>query len=563
LTYLKAGYHYKREKSTGVLHKGWTAVMEKDLTIKQKQNEQRFRMLLESVPDALIFAFHDGTIIMVNREAEELFGYSRAEMLGREVQMLMPERYRNRHRNFIAEYFRNPRHRSMGAGLDLYGLTKDGREFPVDISLSPVESDEGLFVIADIRDISSRKQAEENIKRVYHYQSTISAILRISLEPVSLEVQLERILDTILSLPWLTQLAMGSIYLIEDDPDMLVMKAQRGLPETIKSACAAVPVGSCLCGLGASTREIVFADCIDERHKEKYEADFLHGHYCAPVISGEKVLGVLNLYLKDRHIRNPEEEKLISSITNTIAGVIERKRIELEKEELQEQLIQSEKMSALGRVTANVAHDIRNPLTVIGGFMRRLNKIIPPGSKEKEYAAIITSEVIRLEKILKNVLTYSRQTALDKERHDVNDIVYDFIRTYEIICKEHSIKIETALSDLPQIMVDIDRASEAINNVLANAIEAMPDGGVLTVATRKEDVEGKTYLAVMITDTGEGIPEVALKNIFEPFYSSKIAGHGAGLGLSISKKIMEEHGGFIRVESTVGKGSTFGLYFPF
>lgn len=543
--------------------KAGRGLMEKDITIKHKQNEQRFRMLLESVPDALIFAFHDGTIIMVNREAEELFGYSRAEMLGREVQMLMPERFRNRHRNFVAEYFRNPRHRSMGAGVDLYGLTKDGTEFPVDISLSPVESDEGLFVIADIRDISERKQAEEKIRKVYHYQSTISSILQISLEPVSLEVQLERILDTILSLPWLTQLAMGSIYLIEDDPDVLVMKAQRGLPDTIRSACAAVPVGHCLCGLGASTRKIVFADCNDERHKEKYEGEFLHGHYCAPVISGENVLGVLNLYVKDGHTRNTEEEKLIFSITNTIAGVIERKRIELEKEKLQEQLIQSEKMSALGRVTANVAHDIRNPLTVIGGFIRRLNKIIPPGSKEKEYASIITSEVTRLEKILKNVLTYSRHTALDKERHDVNDIVYDFIKTYEIICKEHSITIKTSLADLPQIMVDIDRASEAINNVLANAIEAMSDGGVLTVATRQEDVQGKTYLAVMITDTGEGISEDTLENIFEPFYSSKVAGHGAGLGLSICKKIMEDHGGFVTVESAVGKGSTFGLYFPF
>jgi len=520
-------------------------------------------MLLESVPDALIFAFNDGTIIMVNREAEELFGYSRAELLGKELQMLLPERFRSKHRNFVAGYFRDPRHRSMGAGLDLYGLTRDGREFPVDISLSPVKSDEGLFVIAAIRDISERKQTEEKIRRSYHYQSTISSILQISLEPVSLDIQLERILDTVLSLPWLTPLSMGSIYLIEDDPDVLVMKAQRGLPESIRSSCANVPVGDCLCGLGASTREIMFSDRIDKRHEEKHEGTFAHGHYCAPVVSGENVLGVLNLYVKEGHVCNIEEEQLISSITNTIAGVIERKRIELEKERLQEQLVQSEKMSALGRVTANVAHDIRNPLTVIGGFVRRLNKIIPPGSKEKEYAAIITSEVNRLEKILKNVLTYSRHTALARERHDLNDIVYDFIKTYEIICKEQSIKIEMSFADLPQIMVDIDRASEAINNVLSNAIEAMPDGGILTVATRKEDMKGSSYISVDISDTGEGIPEDHLEQIFEPFYSSKISGHGAGLGLSICKKIVEDHGGFIRVKSAAGKGSTFSLYFPF
>jgi len=519
-------------------------------------------MLLESVPDALIFAFHDGTIIMVNRETEELFGYSRAELLGKGLEILMPERYREKHRSFVSGYFKDPRHRSMGAGMDLYGLTRDGREFPVDISLSPVQIDEGLFVIAAIRDISVRKQAEEKVRRAYHYQSTISEILRISLEPVSLDVQLERILDTVLSLPWLTPLSMGSIYLRDEDQDVLVMKAQRGLPEQVRTACDRVQIGECLCGLVAASREIVFADRKDTRHREKNEAGFLHAHYCAPVISGENVLGVLNLYVSEGHVRNPEEEKLITSITNTIAGVIERKRIELEKEKLQAQLVESEKMSALGRITANVAHDIRNPLAVIGGFMRRLNKIIPPGSKEKEYAAIITSEVTRLERILKNVLTYSRQAAPVRELHDMNDIVYDFIRTYEIICKEQGIKIATSFADVPRIMVDIDRASEAINNVLSNAIEAMPDGGVLTVATRKTDMEGSPYLAVDISDTGEGIPEDIQEQIFEPFYSSKVAGHGAGLGLSICKKIMEEHGGFVRVKSVPAKGSTFSLYFP-
>jgi len=125
----------------------------------------------------------------------------REELQGKEIEALIPERFRNKHREDREKYFLNPKAMPMGIGLTLYGLTKDGREFPVDIGLSPVETDEGVFVLADIRDITERKIAEDKIKRGYYFQSTISSILQISLEPIPFEEQLERILDTILSIP--------------------------------------------------------------------------------------------------------------------------------------------------------------------------------------------------------------------------------------------------------------------------------------------------------------------------------------------------------------------------
>ncbi|MEN8264444.1 MAG: ATP-binding protein, partial [Nitrospirota bacterium] len=349
---------------------------------------------------------------------------------------------------------------------------------------------------------------------------------------------------------------------VEQEPHVLVMKAESGLPQAVKTACALVPFASCLCGMAASERKIMFSECIDDRHEIHHENMFPHGHYCIPVISGDLVLGAINLFVKEGHKRDKEEEDLLSSIANTIAGIIERKKTELEKEKLQEQLIQSETLSALGRVTANVAHDIRNPLTVIGGYVRRLNKTILDGTKEKEYAEMIITEVDRLEKILRNVLIYSKHTSPDKEIHDINETVNESLKIYELICKEQSIKIEKSLAALPEIMIDKDKAEEALNNIISNAMEAMPEGGILTIATGKEDIKERAYLKIEITDTGGGIPEENIKLIFEPFYSTRVAGHGAGLGLSICKKIMEDQGGFIRAESIVGKGSTFIIYFP-
>jgi len=228
----------------------------------------------------------------------------------------------------------------------------------------------------------------------------------------------------------------------------------------------------------------------------------------------------------------------------------------------QEKLYQSEKMAALGRITADIAHEIRNPLAALGGFGRRLLKIAS-GKKQKQYAEIIVSEANRLEQVLKDVLTFSSDVRTQFEKNTVNGAVAKSIELYRDICQEQSITVNAEQqTDLP-VLLEKDQVEQATNNLISNAIDAMPDGGTLTVTTEKERANDINYVAVKVTDTGEGIVEKNLPFIFEPFFTTKKIGQGTGLGLPICRKIVEEHGGFIEAKNRNGSGLTIAMYFPY
>ncbi len=228
----------------------------------------------------------------------------------------------------------------------------------------------------------------------------------------------------------------------------------------------------------------------------------------------------------------------------------------------QDKLVQAEKLAALGRMTADVAHEIRNPLTAIGGFARRLFKSAA-GEKEKERAEVIVSEVDRLEKILRDVLTFSRDARFHLEKHRVDELLYDVVNLHEPLCSEQSVSVEVAIEqDLPPILMDKDQVRQALTNLITNALDAMPLGGALKVTAGTEVLNNVRYVFLRVSDTGKGIDEDKLPLIFEPFFSTKEIRHRTGLGLSITRKIIEEHGGFVRAESVRGEGSVFSLYFP-
>ena len=275
-------------------------------------------------------------------------------------------------------------------------------------------------------------------------------------------------------------------------------------------------------------------------------------------------------------IQTEDEIGLLASTFNTMTDelTIARQRMEewtetLEEEvekqtrvikQTQNKLIEAEKMAALGRLTADIAHEIRNPLTALGGFGRRLLKSATDKS-QKKYAEVIVSEANRLEQVLKDVLIYSRNVRTDFEKDSVNGIIEKSIDLYREICTEQSITVKTQLNtDLP-VLLQKDQVQQAANNLVTNAIDAMSGGGTLTLSTELEKANNIEYVSINVRDTGEGIQANKLPLIFEPFFTTKRIGQGTGLGLSICKKIVEEHGGFIRAKN--GTGLTISMFFPY
>ncbi len=546
-----------------------------------KTSEVKFRSISNTAADAILLMDNDGKITYWNPSAEKVFGYTNNETIGKDLHnLLVPERYHKDFKKGFERFKETGQGPVTGKTLELSAIRKDGTEFPIDLSVSATQIDNKWCAVGIIRDITKRKKAEDALRVSeaelhdnYFSQSAINVILSESLENIPLEEILQKALNMILAIPWITFESVGSISLVEDEADVLVMKAQSNLDEPSKKLCARVPFGKCLCGKAAQSQKIEFADHIDERHEICYKGIQPHGQYSVPILFSGRTLGVLNIYLKEGHIRDKKEEEFLRTVADTLAGIIVRRQVEYEKEKLYSQFLQAQKMEAVGQLAGGIAHDFNNILTAMIGYGHLLKMKLKEEDLLRNYADHILSLSDKAANLTKSLVAFGRKQIINPRPVDLNGIIRRIDHLLSRIIGE-DIRLQTMLSENDLIvMVDPGQIEQVLMNLATNAKDAMPGGGLLTIRAETADIdheyirehgfgkEGK-YALISFTDTGSGMARETREKIFEPFFTTKEVGKGTGLGLAMVYGIIKQNEGYINVYSEPGIGTTFRIYLP-
>ncbi len=310
-----------------------------------------------------------------------------------------------------------------------------------------------------------------------------------------------------------------------------------------------------------------FHDCTDTQRAE-FEAAaalFSAGNVAiAPLLAKDRLVGMVladNLY-SGTYI-DEGDVQLLDTLAQQAGLTIDNALAYEALQRAQRELVSAERLVAVGEMAARVSHEIRNPLATIGGFARSVMKKADDEVGVRRKIGVIVSEVARLEELLTDLLDMARPRPLDLQLHSINEIVEHSLLLADADLKNCFATVERDLApDLPPVPVDRGRLLQVLLNTIRNGAQAMPDGGVLRVVTRMAErpSDAASMVEIEVKDSGIGIPTRALKSVFDPFFSTKVS--GSGLGLAVTKRIIQDHKGHIEVFSDEGVGTTFIFCLP-
>jgi len=315
-------------------------------------------------------------------------------------------------------------------------------------------------------------------------------------------------------------------------------------------------------------KSISLKDYAEKVAEDKFSEFFM---YVSPIISKNRILGTLLMGGEKSQQSMVNEEDavyLIDTIARYLSTGLETTLLNIrlrdvlkELGDAQKRLVEQEKFRSLGEMTASIAHEIKNPLAIIGGFTKRLANKVKKDEAEWRYIDIIIKEVSRLESILNELLNYVKDVPIANDVCMINDCIDEVIYLFAPDAAWENIHfVREYDTTIPPIKCDVQQIKQVFINILMNSFEAMTGKGTITVKTGQTYYRGKPYVTISIADTGGGIEPAIIDNIFNPFFTTKE--RGTGLGLAISNKIVMNHGGHIEVNNNVGKGVTFVVYLP-
>ena len=495
--------------------------------------------LLEALPDAIVAVDREGTIVQVNSQTLALFGYSRGELVGQKVEILVPESYRPQHHQHREKFAEIPKTRRMGADLDLYGRRRNGSQFPVEISLSPVSTEKGMFVLSAIRDISDRKRIAEELRRANE------ELHRRTAEQLGeYRSRLASIIDS------------SEDAIIGKGLDGIITSWNKGA-ERVYGYTPEEVVGKHISILAPSDRP----DEIPEILKKIARGESVEHYESVRVTKDGQPL---NVSISVSPLRDAKGEVVGAS---AIARDITAQR------KAEGQLHQSQKMEAIGRLAGGVAHDFNNILAIISACTEFLRDRIDRAAESSQYVENIQKSIERGSSLTRQLLTFSRSSVIRPRVLDLNERLKDVGKLLRPLMGDDVDILIVSKSPAAVVEADPGQLDQIVVNLAVNARDAMPHGGKFILETRSEKVDeafaeqhqnmapGK-YVLLAVSDTGSGMDEATVARIFEPFFTTKEVGKGNGLGLATVYGIVKQSAGHILVYSELGHGTTFKIYLP-
>ena len=501
-----------------------------DLT-ERKRMQQRFQSTVESAPMAMVMIDRSGRIVLVNTETERLFGYTRDDLIGETVEALVPEQFRGQHPGHRTGFFAHSEARRMGAGRDLYAQRKDGSIFPVEIGLNPVETDDGLFVLSAITDITERKNLEEAREQIY-------AQLEVKNDELA---QKTRLLESVVE-------SIGEGLVAVDTAGEYVVfntEAQKIVGndgETTSSQSGSIAL-------------------FYEDQETRVPDDELP---IVRALNGERVDDVI-MYIRNEH----EADGVFVHVTarprlsgeGTIEGAVAAFRDITRLKKTEEELkIRNDEME---QFVYTVSHDLKSPLVTSKGFLGLMKEDLSDGNLDDVMDSVgrIENAANRMTNLIDDLLNLSRVGRLKNDAQPIDmEALFNKIKNqFAHRLEEKGISM-TIAENIPGILADPSAIERVFENLIVNAIKygCHGDAAQIEVGARRE----KKELLYFVRDNGPGIAPQYHEKIFGIFQRLDLEQEGTGIGLAITAKIATVHGGRIWVESTPGNGATFWVALP-